>query len=70
VAERWLISLFQNAAATKIAQQIPKSVNSVQILKRRVGYFDEELSTTRQKLSRMEVDGEKESEGHAEDGPA
>jgi len=46
---------FAQQRATKMAKQ-------TETLKRRVGYFEEELSTTRAKLNSMQVDELDESE--------
>jgi len=48
---------YQKATAMRFAQQrSTKAGNQPETLKRRVGYFEEELMTTRAKLSNMQVD--------------
>ena len=39
-----------------VQQRATKMGNQAETLKRRVGYFEEELSTTRAKLNNMQVD--------------
>ena len=47
----------------RFAQQRPtKTAKQTETLKRRVGYFEEEMSTTRAKLNSMQVDELDDSE--------
>ena len=49
--------LFQKAAATRFAQQKPPKLGKqYESLKRRVGYFEEELCAMKTKLDNMQVD--------------
>jgi len=43
----------------------PKEIR-VTTLKRKVGYLDEELSTTKAKMNRMEIDAQEQREGVSE----
>ena len=49
----------------RFAQQRPTKISKqAEALKRRVGYFEEELSSTRAKLNNMQVDEVEKSEHH------
>jgi hypothetical protein len=54
---------YKKAAAKRFAQwRAPNPSKPVESLKRRVGYFEEQLSKTRTKLGDMQVDESDEAE--------
>ncbi len=60
-----ILESYQKAAAMHFMQQRPMKIGKrAKALKRRSGYFEEELTTTRTKLSNMQVDDMDESEHH------